>query len=587
MSGRKSLGDGSLRHIVNRELTWPISIVVSLGFFVYNAIHFTGPAYTGSDEVAYLAKAAFLAGKPVDYASSWFAGYSVFLVPAFAIFSSPKTIWLAVLAINALLWCGSFVLLGRFLRKSGTQLHGGITRPTLNFTLLASCLYPGWFVLSGYAFPNSAFVFVYMIALSTLLTDELIFTRRAIGHCASVVYLCWIHPAGYAVLAISIAIILANGLRTRSLAKPSLASLAMIMSVFVVGPFIERSINDAMTPNGFGFPAHYGSHISGQLRDLLSASHLIGLAKQLLTVSSAVIIATFGLVVAFGISVIRVWASAKSTREMRLTQIFVLGSLIGVITITSLSLYSPARFTMQVDHWVFLRYAEGVMLPIIALGVLSLLRMNVRERMGTAICSLMILLPAAVLLEHDLGVRGPTSRVDNHFVMSAGFWPYSFDPSIDFRDWTGTTPASAMTYPSFVRWYLIGAIGIALALTLRKWILLPFLLLSLLLAPRVQTNWHQWLTREYSSVPAIAEFISRNQETPSCIGFLPIDESVKYDEDYLRMTFALTGHGLQRVASLSLQSRCRGFIAVSGSVVDQGNFRIVITLKQFSYIVTN
>jgi hypothetical protein len=426
-----------------------------------------------------------------------------------------------------------------------------------------------------------------MIALATLVTDGSISSRRAIGHFASVVYLCWIHPAGYAVLAVSIAIILANGLRTRSMAKPLLASLAMIMLVFIVGPFIEKSINDAMTPDGFGFPAHYGSHISGQLRDLLSASHLIGLAKQLLTVSSAVIIATFGLVVAFGISVIRVWASAKSTREMRLTQVFILGSLIGVITITSLSLYSPARFTMQVDHWVFLRYAEGVMLPVIALGVLSLLRMNVRERVGTAICSLMILLPAAVLLQHDLGVRGPTSRVDNHFVMSAGFWPYNFDPNINFGDWIGTTPASTMTYPSFIRWYLVGAIGIALVLTLRKWALLPLLLLSLLLVPRIQTNWHSWLTKEYSSVPAIAEFASRNKETPSCIGFLSIHDSVRYDEEYLRMTFALTGRGLKRVASLSPQSNCRNFIAASESVVNQGTFRIITTLKQFIYIVRN
>jgi hypothetical protein len=558
MLGRKSFVSDPWRHIVDRDLTWPISVVVSLGFFVYNAIHFTGPAYTGSDEVAYLAKAAFLAGKPVDYASSWFAGYSVFLVPAFAMFSSPKTIWLAVLAINALLWCGSFVLLGRFLRKVGTQNETRATEPTLNFALLASCLYPGWFVLSGYAFPNSAFVFIFMIALATLVTDGLISSRRAIGHFASVVYLCWIHPAGYAVLAVSIAIILANGLRTRSMAKPLLASLAMIMLVFIVGPFIEKSINDAMTPDGFGFPAHYGSHISGQLRDLLSASHLIGLAKQLLTVSSAVIIATFGLVVAFGISVIRVWASAKSTREMRLTQVFILGSLIGVITITSLSLYSPARFTMQVDHWVFLRYAEGVMLPVIALGVLSLLRMNVRERVGTAICSLMILLPAAVLLQHDLGVRGPTSRVDNHFVMSAGFWPYNFDPSINFRDWIGTTPASAMTYQSFIRWYLIGAIGICVVVLGRRFTLALLLPLALFLSPRIQTNWHEWFTKEYSSVPPIRSTIDALRPASSCvvINWSSQDKDL-YDERYIKLTFELTGFNLQRSDVLNTDTSCR------------------------------
>ena len=144
-----------------------------------------------------------------------------------------------------------------------------------------------------------------------------------------------------------------------------------------------------------------------------------------------------------------------------------------------------------------------------------------------------------------------------------------------------------MTYPGFIRWYLVGAIGIALVLTLRKWVLLPLLFLSVLLVPRIQTNWHSWLTREYSSVPAIAEFTNRNQETPSCIGFLSIDDSVGYDEEYLRMTFALTGRGLQRVASLSPQSKCRNFIAASESVANQGTFRIVITLKQFSYIVRN
>ena len=589
MSGRKSFVSDPWRHIVDRDLTWPISVVISLGFFVYNAIHFTGPAYTGSDEVAYLAKAAFLAGKPVDYASSWFAGYSVFLVPAFAMFASPSTIWLAVLAINALLWCGSFVLLGRFLRKVRTENEVRATQPTLNFTLLASCLYPGWFVLSGYAFPNSAFVFMYMIALATLVTDGSIFSRRAIGHFASVVYLCWIHPAGYAVLAMSIAIILTKGLRTRTLAKPLLASLAMIMLVFIVGPFIEKSINDAMTPNGFGFPGHYGSHISGQLRDLLSASHLIGLAKQLLTVSSAVIISTFGLVVALGISVIQAWSSAKSTREMRLTQVFILGSLIGVITITSLSLYSPARFTMQVDHWVFLRYAEGVMLPVIALGVLSLLQMNVRERVGTALCSLMLLLPASVLLQHDLGVRGATSRVDNHFVMSAGFWPYNFDPNINFRDWIGTSPATAMTYPSFIRWYLIGAIGVALVLTIRKWSLLPILLLSLLLAPRIQTNWHQWLTSEYSTPPRMADVASdfASSRNSRCVGFLdPPNSMNSYTEPYLRLTFYLVGQNLQRISVTQPIEECLGVIISTEKSVGAEIARRVVSEEDSLFLLT-
>ena len=574
MLSRGLINGSRWRRSVDRDLTWQISLTLSLGFFLYNALHFTGPAYTGSDEVAYLAKAAFLAGKPVDYASSWFAGYSVFLVPAFAIFSSPKAIWLGVLATNALLWCGSFVLLGRFLHCFQRECKTEFSQSTLNFALLASCLYPGWFVLSGYAFPNSAFVFVYMVALNTLVTDNSVLARRAIGHYAAIVYLCWIHPAGYAVLAVSIAIIIAKGLRNRALTKPLVVSLAMMTLVFVIGPFLEKLINDAMTPDGFGFPTHYGSHISGQLNDLLNTSHLVGLAKELLTVSSSVIIATAGLVVALSITAIRAGSRSKRPSIMRLTLVFVLGSLIGVIAITSLSLYSPARFTMQVDHWVFLRYAEGVMLPVIALGVLSLLRMSVRDRAITLLVSLALLLPAAILLQHDLGVRGPTSRVDNHFVMSAGFWPYNFDPGISFRNWIGTTPASAMTYPSFTRWYLIGAIGVGLVLLGRNFLLALLLPLALLLSPRIQTNWHEWLTNEYSSIPPIRPVINELLPERSCVVFnWSGQDKDQYDERYIKITFELTGLNLQRGFVPNTDTSCREpvFIVASETEAPEGS----------------
>ena len=546
-----------------RDLTIPIALTLSIGFFVYNTIHFSGPAYTGSDEVAYLAKAAFLAGKPVDYASSWFAGYSVFLVPAFTLFASPHHIWVAVLATNSLLWFGSFVLLGRFLREVQGPV-GVLSQSDLNVAMLASCLYPGWFVLSGYAFPNSAFVFVFMVAVVTLPVRSVVKPNRVIAHCAAVVYLCWIHPAGYAVLAISIVFLLVVGRRNHHLLHASVGSSVMIALVFVVGPAIEKSINDAMTPAGFGYPTHYGSHITGQLTDVFSPTHLIGLAKQLLTVSSAVIIASFGLVIVVGLSAFRSLTSKKLRPEVANTELFCFLSLVGVIGITSLSLYSPARFTMQLDHWIFLRYAEGVLLPVLGMGTLFLLRASRKDRMIVGGLSMLMIAPAAILLQHDLNVRGATSRVDNHFVMSAGFWPFNVDPTIKFSDWIGTTPASALSYPNFVRWYVIGALGLLLVIVGRRLALVPALLVMLILSPRIQTNWHKWLTDEYSTIPPVRTTIISTMQNASCVLY---DWSTKdmnaYDEQYLALTFELTGMNLQRVNSANPYSSCGRSVLIS------------------------
>lgn len=541
-----------------RDLTIPIALTFSIGFFVYNTIHFSGPAYSGSDEVAYLAKAAFLAGKPVDYASSWFAGYPVFLVPAFTLFASPHHIWVAVLATNALLWFGSFVLLGRVLRKAQGQVEI-LFQSDLNVAMLASCLYPGWFVLSGYAFPNSAFVFVFMVAVVNLPVRSIVKPSRVVAHCAAVVYLCWIHPTGYAVLAISIVFLLVVGRRNRHLLHANLASSVMIALVFVVGPAIEKTINDAMTPAGFGYPTHYSSHITGQLTDVFSPTHLIGLAKQLLTVSSAVIIASFGLVTVAGLSAFRSLKSRKVCAEVANTELFCFLSLVGVIGITSLSLYSPLRFTMQLDHWIFLRYAEGVLLPVLGIGTLFLLRASRRDRLIVGGLTMLVIAPAAVLLQHDLNVRGTTSRVDNHFVMSAGFWPFNVDPTIRFSDWIDTPSASTMSYPNFVRWYVIGALGVTLVAVLKHRALIPALVLMLICTPRIQTNWHQWLAKEYSPIPVFAQNTLEEHDRTSCVGY-ETPSFLAYSEQYLRLTYWMVGMNLKRQLAKSNSPGCPTWI---------------------------
>src|SRR5437588_10572816 len=77
--------------------------------------HISGPAYL-RDEIGYLANAAFLAGYRIDAASSFHAGYSLLIAPAFLL-SEPKLVWKAVLAINAILWAANFAMLYVLLRR--------------------------------------------------------------------------------------------------------------------------------------------------------------------------------------------------------------------------------------------------------------------------------------------------------------------------------------------------------------------------------------------------------------------------------------------------------------------------------------
>ena len=179
--------------------SWLFIFLVPLFFWFHNRIY-TGPAYL-ADEIGYLANASFLGGHWVDGASSYHAGYSIFITPVFWLFDRPSEIWRGAMVVNAVLWSGSFFLLHRLLI---------ICCPTLSLgnkliTLFISMLYPTWLTMSGYVFVTSAFVFVFMASMVTLAQWRQGTTISLVPHSLLVGYLYWIHPTG-------IGVILASGL---------------------------------------------------------------------------------------------------------------------------------------------------------------------------------------------------------------------------------------------------------------------------------------------------------------------------------------------------------------------------------------
>jgi len=72
----------SLARKFSRNRDYAISIFFPIVLLLMNIWRNKQPAYIGGDEDAYLAKAAWLAGRNVDLATSWFSGYSILLTPA-------------------------------------------------------------------------------------------------------------------------------------------------------------------------------------------------------------------------------------------------------------------------------------------------------------------------------------------------------------------------------------------------------------------------------------------------------------------------------------------------------------------------
>ena len=150
---------------------WTIPLLVLVSFFLLNLGN-VGPAYL-SDEIGYLDKAATIAGSTVHFSTSWFAGYSFMISPAFMISSDPYVEWNIILILNALMWAGVAALLQYILRAT----HPHATNRSIFLATFGAMLYPSWLSMSGYAFSTSGFVLVFMAALAAIIKSQLTSVR--------------------------------------------------------------------------------------------------------------------------------------------------------------------------------------------------------------------------------------------------------------------------------------------------------------------------------------------------------------------------------------------------------------------------
>ncbi|HQR44262.1 MAG TPA: hypothetical protein PLX97_16315, partial [Gemmatales bacterium] len=211
-----------------------------------------GPAYQ-QDEIGYLINAAFLSGRAVDGFSSYHAGYSLLLAPLFVLLNSPEHVWAGVKVVNALLWSGAFLALASLLEAYFPEA----TERQRFAALVVAAAYPAWVSMAGYAFSQSAFVFVFLLSVLTLERWTSSRPFSVVPHSFLVAYLFWIHPTALGVIIASFTIVgLVSWRERRGVGLCVHVVLVLtLLAAYKLG--IQPWMAERMTPAGYQPRVHY------------------------------------------------------------------------------------------------------------------------------------------------------------------------------------------------------------------------------------------------------------------------------------------------------------------------------------------
>ncbi|MFO8090230.1 MAG: hypothetical protein R6U13_10370 [Desulfatiglandaceae bacterium] len=346
---------------------WIISFGVFSIFCLVN-ISYTGPTVL-NDEIGYLSNASLIAGYVVDGASKYHAGYSFFLAPLFRLFSEPILIWKAAMILNALIWATSFLLLASILRKLAPEY----TNKQIFHALLISALYPAWITMSGYVFCTTGFVFVYLFSVLTFLNwnPDKIWTilppSLAIG------YLYWIHPIGLAVCVASFIFVSFVSLRERKYVPLLLHCSVLVVLSLTYKQVIEHWLVLLATAENQSPAYHHYPSSERIFKGLFAFHYWLEVATKAAGQMSYLIISSFGFILFGFISSIKKVASLNKENNsdnsiVNSVYLYLVLSLMGA-TAMGVLFFSLGTST-RIDQWIYGRYAEMVVLPLIPLGYL-------------------------------------------------------------------------------------------------------------------------------------------------------------------------------------------------------------------------
>lgn len=518
-------------------------VLIFVGYSLCGAVS-QGPAYL-KDEIGYLVNAAFISGHAIDGASSYHSGYSIFLSPLFLIFDDPTQIWHGVMLLNACAWVLTFHTLFKIVDK----LIPGLNQWNSVGALALVAMYPGWTAMAGYAFSQSFFVLVYVLSLNSLLNQRSETVSSALTHSFLVGFLYWIHPIGLAVAVASIVAVGIDAIKKTAYGKLTFhifVVLCLVLSYqFVVQPWMLS----AMTPPGYAPLTHYPSP-AGLLHRIGSLAFWRDLSLVVFGQISYLLAATFGLA-AFGCWDLANRAGIGSGNASAMQRygalmqrsspcIYMLLSLAGVVAMGALLFASSGE--NSVDIWIYGRYAEGVLIPLLALGAVSMWQRKV----------LLMTVPFVImtgLLLQTYAVVFPF----NNLVNIPGLWARVIYPDV-----------------SYAVWFLISAIGMLLVTVIKRPAAAIGIAVLFALCSLQQFRWHQNIFNGYSKPSGFVEFIKINYSNATCVGFDydSIENLDLYSKERFDVyKYYLFNRGYRRFSVEDWHSSCNGPLLTYDSTV--------------------
>lgn len=509
-----------------------LALIVSLCVFSFN-LFIVGPMVQ-ADEGCYLANAAAIAGFLNDFASSYNAGYSLMLAPAFWIGDTPHSIWIAVKAINAALF---------FLIVVSLWLSSNILAPELSLArrigaVLLVSVYPMWVVMVGYSFAQIAFVPCYLLTFLT-------FTKTIrggalfwllLGLLAGFLY--WIHPTGIAVI---VALMVACGfvaVKRFAFFHYLVFTLTVIVVVLSYKYDFVPWLFARMTISGQPPKLHYPS-VTDMLSPLLT---LMGIKNIVARLGGHVFYLSIGSVGLIWVGLIELWSNKKNgflkNKENQAgvelsdqgVALFLTLSLLGSVALSVL-LFSSTPSARRLDHWMYGRYVEGVIAPLLLIGALSPSLRKGLWAIPAAIISVVIL---SMGLEDyaGAGCQNITALWQDFVFHQYGIWV----------------------------WLVSGCVVILFAALPRYWVGVSVIGLVFCFASYWQIQWHVTGSRNsFKRIEAVSHQVRKKFLPGTCLGFDHSGvDSYKKHVFWFDFGFIFYDYALQRMTFDTWMSKCDG-----------------------------
>lgn len=516
----------------SRWYTLPLLIFVT--YFVCSlSIH--GPAYL-SDEVGYLAKAATIAGSPVHFTTSWFGGYSLMISPAFLLSANPFVEWRIIMALNALMWAGTAMLLRYVLRS--THPHA---RPQMIWlATLGAMAYPSWLSMSSYAFSTSGFVLVFMAALAAIIKSNLTQRSWLIGAAALVGYLCWIHPLGFLLLGLFGLLIIFEAAvqkRWRLLFVAGLGVAVAISYPLVMEPWLSHLMGGSIDND-----SHYIIGLQTLIHAIVTVPYWTRVLELIAGLSFYAIVATMGFAVHGAVPIFsqllhsrKSWrVAAQDTRFM----VMLLSLLLVIAVIIFTAITWDTSSLQRIDQWVYGRYTDMYILPLLGFGLLT------RWRLRPAVYSALFVLFVGILLSL---VTNPSNTlfIFNNKVNIQSLWPMHL--------------ASVVHANYYWLWGVLGATGVLLVGMLGRrfrGLRITMLVGVVLLAGLGNTLYHQTILNQHATVSSLYQYVRSHYGPTDCMGFTPATDSY---ERFSLYSYYLHGYNLTKMSQQQWQQEdCSG-----------------------------